>query len=94
MQGNSVGIFLLELSEYYGIEVDSEWKSESLRRVGKKIGIKSANRIKGWRLNGYIPDQSIQKILRLDIPDDLKASALRCRRSLISKLTVEEFIKS
>ncbi len=83
MLKNNVNTFLLELSEYYGMEFDLRLKYESFRRIGTKIGIKSENRIKGWLLNGYIPDQTIQKILRLDIPDDLKALALRCRRPII-----------
>ena len=91
MLANSVETFLMGLSEYYGIDFDLKCKPESIRRVGNKIGIKSTNRIKGWLLNGYIPAQTIQKILHLDIPDDLKVLALRCRRSIIPKSTVEFF---
>ena len=92
MLANSVNTFLIELSEYYGVVFDSGRKSESFRRIGSKIGIKSTNRIKGWLLNGYIPDQTIQKILRLDIPDDLKVLALKCRRSIIPKFTIKDFL--
>jgi hypothetical protein len=88
---NNVNTFLLELSEYYGMDFDLKSKYQSFRRIGTKIGIKSENRIKGWLLHGYIPDQTIQKILRLNIPDDLKALALRCRRSIIPKLAFEKF---
>jgi len=86
MVKNSVDTFLLELSEYLGIDFDLQWKYQSFKKIGEKIGIKSENRIKGWLLNAYIPDQAIQKILRLDIPDDLKILAFRCRRSLMPKL--------
>jgi hypothetical protein len=92
MLANSVDTFLKELSEYYGVDFDLRWKSKSFRSIGSKIGIKSTNRIKGWLLNGYIPDQTIQKILRLDIPDDLKVLALRCRRSIIPKFTIRDFL--
>jgi hypothetical protein len=80
------------LSEYYGVDFDLKWESESLRIIGNKIGIKSTNRIKGWFLNGYIPDQTIQKIFRQDIPDDLKMLAFRCRRSIIPKFTIKDFL--
>jgi hypothetical protein len=92
MPVNNVDIFLMELSEYYGVVSDLKWHSESFRSIGRKIGIKSTNRIKGWLLNGYIPDQTIQKILRLDISDELKILALRCRRSIIPKFKVEDFL--
>ena len=92
MLANSVVTFLMELSEYYGVVFDLRWKSEFFRSIGSKIGVKSTNRIKGWLLNGYIPDQTIQKIVHLDIPDDLKVLALRCRRSLIPKFAVEDFL--
>lgn len=91
MVKNNVDTFLLELSEYFGIDFDLKCKYQSFKRVGEKIGIKSGNRIKGWLLNGYIPDQTIQKILRLDIPDDLKILAFRCRRPIMPKLAIEEF---
>ena len=93
MLSNSVDRFLMELSEYYGVDFDLKWKSKTLRNVGSKIGIKSTNRIKGWLLNGYIPDQTIQKIFRLDIPDDLKMLAFRCRRPINPKFTIKDFIK-
>ena len=89
---NSVDTFLIGLSEHYGVDLDLRWNLESLRSIGDNIGVKSTNRIKGWRLNGYIPDQTIQKILSLDIPDDLKVLALRCRRSLIPKFAVERLL--
>jgi hypothetical protein len=92
MVQNNVGKFLLELSEYFGIDFDLQWKYQSFKRVGEKIGIKSGHRIKGWLLNGYIPDQTIQKILCLDIPDDLKILAFRCRRPIIPKLAIEKFL--
>jgi len=82
-----VDTFLLALSGYFGIDCDLKWTGEFLRNVGSRIGIKSANRITGWRLNGYIPDQSLQKILRLDIPDDLKTLALKSRRSMAPGLS-------
>ena len=88
---NNVDTFLIGLSKFYGLDFDLRCKSESFRSIGSKIGIKSTKRIKGWLLNGYIPAQTIQKILHLDIPDDLKVLALRCRRSIIPKSTVEFF---
>jgi hypothetical protein len=48
MAKNNVGTFLLELSEYFGIDFDLKWTNQSFKRVGEKIGIKSENRIKGW----------------------------------------------
>ena len=79
------------LAEYYKIEIDYKWKAELTKKIGIEIGIKKANRISQWIKRGVIPDNTVNKIIKLNIPEDLENLFRDCISS--PGFTIESTIK-
>jgi len=69
---NRAKIFLEKIAIFYKIAIDHKWVSELYDKIGEDVEIKSANTISVWISRGNIPDHAIKKLLKLNIPDELK----------------------
>lgn len=102
MNENKNIIILFEaLAEHYEIPVRHGWKTMLIQKIGKQIDVKNSDLIITWNNRGYIPDLSLEKILKLDIPESIKELCLKCKKPPkakqekieIMELTREEIIK-
>jgi hypothetical protein len=85
---NNVSIFFLELAKYYNIKIEHKWMAVLWETVGPLTDIKAPNRMHSWVARGYIPELSINNLLKMDLPDELKALCESCGKE--KKISKEE----
>ena len=69
------------LAEWQNIPLVFGWKAKLVKIIGPRLYIKHSNKIGTWENRKYIPDDTIRRILKLDIPDSVKTLCKNCVKS-------------
>lgn len=78
---NNIDLFLQSLAEHFGIDRGHGWKKALVKALnGLNLKISGGNLLNKWIGNNYIPDDSLNSFLALNIPDNLKALCEACRK--------------
>ena len=94
MVKNNVEKFFIKLAEHLDISINYKWKTELFYKIGQIVEISSANRISGWILRGYIPELSMNNILKMELPGELKELCRACAKiKKPSKADIEKQIE-
>ena len=77
-KNNKVRLCFEALAEWQNIPLVFGWKAELVKKIGHQLYIKNSNKIGTWENRNYIPDDTITRILKLDIPDSIKTLCKNC----------------
>ena len=79
-KNNKVTLFFKALAEWQNIPLKFAWKAKLVKKIGHQLEINHSNLIGTWEGREYIPDDAIDIILKLDIPESLKTLCKNCEK--------------
>lgn len=79
-KNNKVRLCFEALAEWQNIPLIFGWKSKLVKKIGHLLYIEHSNKIGTWENRNYIPDDTIARILKLDITDSVKTLCKDCEK--------------
>lgn len=78
------------LADFYNIPIKHGWKTILFKNISDVIDIKNADLLSTWVIRGHIPDLNLEKILDLNVPENIRKLCKECKKPVKQKPKISD----